>query len=41
MTDDDIIKIMGWANKDSRHDTRLLRRARDLVDAAKREREAR
>ena len=40
MTDNAILKIMGWANKDGKHDARLLRRARDLVDAAKREREA-
>ena len=40
MTDQDIIKIMGWAAKDGQHDAMLLRRARDLVEAARREREA-
>ena len=40
MTDNDIIKAMGWTAKDGRHDATLLRRARDLVDAARREREA-
>lgn len=40
MTDHEILKIMGWANKDGRHDQKLLRRARDLVEAARREREA-
>ena len=40
MTDNEIIRLMGWANKDGRHDQKLLRRARDLVEAARREREA-
>ena len=40
MTDNDILKIMGWTAKDGRHDAMLLRRARDLVEAARREREA-
>ena len=39
MTDNDIIKAMGWTAKDGQHDAMLLRRARDLVDAARRERE--
>ena len=38
MTDNDIIKSMGWANKDG-HSKMDLRRARDLVEAARRERE--
>ena len=40
MTDNDILKIMSWSNKDGRHDAKMLRRARDLVEAARREREA-
>ena len=38
MNDREIIKMMGWANKDG-HSEMDLRRARDLVDAARRERE--
>ena len=38
MTDHEIIKIMGWAN--GKHDARQMRRARDLVEAAQKEREA-
>lgn len=40
MTDNDILKAMGWTAKDGQHDAMLLRRARDLVEAARREREA-
>ena len=39
MTDQEILKIMGWAAKDGQHDAMQLRRARDLVEAARRERE--
>ncbi|WP_417070750.1 hypothetical protein [Niveibacterium terrae] len=38
MNDREIIRIMGWANKDG-HSEMDLRRARDLVEAARRERE--
>ena len=30
MTDNDIIKAMGWTAKDGRHGAKLLRRVRDL-----------
>ena len=40
MNDREIIKIMGWAHRDDRIDAKPLRRARDLVEAARREREA-
>lgn len=40
MNDREIIKIMGWAHRDDRSDAKPLRRARDLVEAARREREA-
>ena len=39
MTDQEILKIMGWTAKDGQHDAMQLRRARDLVEAALRERE--
>ena len=40
MTDHDILKIMGWSHRDGRSDAKPLRRAKDLVEAARREREA-
>lgn len=40
MTDNEIIRVMGWSHRDGQHNAKLLRRARDLVKAARREREA-